>query len=335
MTVGHHILTLAALALREGYGEAQALAHAAGPSLKEPLQAALAPFAGKPEAELKQAMEARLKTLATREAFLGIAEIHPAWLVESLKKESPRVIGVILRHLPSKHVRYLLEHLPRRIVLKLPKLVESFYVSSDILKIVRGRFERQFVPMRVSHQIDCFEFSHLHCLKIEELEVLLDSLGLSELALALVHSAKKILRTVVHRFGIGEGREILNRVKRFRGQPAWLIREARYSVLSQKGKGQGTGAFLRELGFLSLAKSFGSEDGELFEPLKQKLAPPEAYLLKRSLEEQFAAFSPKAVERSTLRQAFVLDHLRELCEAGKIDPLWMESLKRDKQGEAA
>lgn len=313
---GNHIQTIAALALGEGVEEAGELSNFAGVALQSLLHGVL-----------QSPMRISLKALRAQESFLGVAEIHPAWLVESLKRESPRVIGVILRHLPSSHVRYLLEHLPRRTVLKLPKLVEAFYVTSEILQVVRKRFERSFIPMRISHQIEHFEFTHLYYLKIEELERLMDQLGLSELGLALVHASKKVLRGVVHRFGIGEGREILARVKKFQGEPVWFTQDARYSVLAQKGKGQGTKSFLRELGFLSLAKSFGSGDAGLFEALKQKLAPPEAYLLKRYLEEQPTAFTPLALKQVSVRQAWVLNHLRQLCKNGKIDPLWMESLK--------
>ncbi|MDZ4224677.1 MAG: hypothetical protein U1D33_02090, partial [bacterium] len=111
-----HIQVAGILALKEGPEEARELLAHASPEAQKTLAAVLEHFDS-------ETAEQQLKALCAQESFSGIAEIHPAWLVEALKKESPRVIGVILRHLPSKHVRYLLEHLPKRTVMQLPKLI--------------------------------------------------------------------------------------------------------------------------------------------------------------------------------------------------------------------
>lgn len=265
-----------------------------------------------------------LKTLAGQELFSGLDQIHPAWLLETLKKESPRVIGVILRHLPSRHVRYLLEHLPRHLVTRLPKLVEAFFVPSDILTAVRRRFESHFVPMPVSHQIESFAFEHLYYLKAEELEILFHELGLSELSLSFAGSPRRVLNVMLNRFNIREAKEILNRLKEFLTEPAWFFQDARYSVLELVGVGVGAQAFLAELGILALAKAFDRPQIALFETLKQKLAPERAYLLKRYLEEQWGAANPQTTGK---RQDWVLEHLRRMSGKGMVDGVWAMSLR--------
>lgn len=271
-----------------------------------------------------EALRWRLKTCVSQESFSGLDQIHPAWLLETLKKESPRVIGVILRHLPSKHVRYLLEHLPRHLTARLPKLVEAFYVPSEILNEVRRRFESHFVPMPVSHQIESFSFEHLYYLKAEELEILFHELGLSELSLSFVGSPRRVLNVMLNRFNIREAKEILSRLKQFQTEPGWFFQDARYSVLELVGVGLGAQAFLAELGILSMAKAFDRSQIALFETLKQKLAPERAYLLKRYLEEQWGAANSQTTGK---RQEWVLEHLRQMSNKGLVDGVWQMSLR--------
>lgn len=319
--MGHNISiqTIAMLALLEGKEEADALLPHLAPAASQRLSSLLSSID-------PQKIPHQLKALFSQETFSGIAEIHPAWLVEALKKESPRVIGVILRHLPSKHVRYLLEHLPKRTVMQLPKLIEAFYVPQEILELVRLRFERHFVPMRISHQLERFSFEHLYFLKTEELESLFYDLGLSELALSLQESSRKIWKIILNRFSIPDAKEILHRIKEFGVEEKWLAKDARYSILELKGKEMGAKSFLIEVGVIALAKAFSGEDIPVFECLRQKLSPENAYLLKRYLDEQI--LRPKTL-KGMRRKEWILKHVRNLSQKGKIDVLWQESLKNE------
>lgn len=267
----------------------------------------------------------RLKALAARDDFSGIADIHPAWLVEALKRESPRVIGVILRHLPSKHVRHLLEHLPKRIVLKLPKWVEAFYVPNDVLDIIRKRFERHFVPMPSTHRIHRFEFQHLTFLSIGEIETLSRDLGLSEVALALVGADSRVVKMIVNRFATADGKILLERTRQFRGEEAWLLKEARYSILEIPDSRFGADDFLKELGLRVIAKAFGPKE-TFFEALKQKLSPEQAAVLKRGIDERRDGFHALQAKR---RQESILKHVKDLCGRDKISKMWLEPLNRE------
>lgn len=302
------IQIVAGLSLLEGKEAAQALGSYLSVDQAQAWQQALDHLASVDTSQHLQALRAQ-------EDFSGIAEIHPAWLLEILKKESPRVIGVVLRHLPSKHVRYLLEHLPKRITLELPKLVEAFYVPTEVLEVIRRRVERHFVPMRISRQGEDLAFSELYYLKIEELECLFYDLGLSELSLSLVGSASSMLKIVLNRFMIREAKEVLKRVKTSQAEPHWFLQDARYSVLAMGRKELGCRRFLDELGLTCLAKAFQDSKAENFSALLQKMAPEQAYLLKRYGDE---SQEEKQSVKKDKRQHWVLDHVRRLREEGLI-----------------
>lgn len=310
-----HLQVVASLALLEAPEEALSLqAYLPGPQAQN-YQAILAALA-KGDAAL------HLKALKAQEDFSGIAEIHPAWLLEVLKEESPRVIGVVLRHLPSRHVRYLLEQLPRRLTMELPKLIEAFYVPGELLDVIRKRIERHFVPMRISHEVEPLTIQHLYYLKIEELETLCYDLGLSELALSLIGSARKILQIVLNRFTLPEAKAILSRIQRGQTEVRWFLKDARYSVLELGQKEMGTRRFLEELGLMALAKAFGRVEGSVL-ALRQKMAPERAYTFKRYLDE---ALQQTRQERVAKRAEWVLQHVERLSLEAKIDPLWKSAL---------
>lgn len=318
-----HWETVAALGLSEGKQEAAALLEVLGEASRERLRAAIDRQAQ--DGNSAEACGRRLKSLVAQERFSSLAEIHPAWLLEILGAESPRVIGVILRHLPSRHVRYLLENLPKRIVLGLPKMMEAFYVPNEILEIIRRRFEKHFVPMRISHQLEAFTFRHLYGLKVEELEALFHSLGLSELALAFIRMPRRAAEIALNRFEIPDAKAILARVNAFQEEDPRLLEDARYSILELEGEKLGARRFLGELGFIALAKAFEPGTEGLFERLEQKMAPQEAHVLKRLIQSQK---SKREGSLARKRQDWALRHLRELNELGKIDPVWQDSIRR-------
>jgi len=268
----------------------------------------------------------QLKSLRSKQDFSGIMDIHPAWLLRPLEKESPRVIGLILRHLPSKHVRYLLEHLPKRVTMRLPKLVESFYVPSEILALVWRRFERHFHPMPLARSFAQYDFDHIHYLKSEEIDHLLRDLGMSELALSLVGTTKKIAHVLLNRFSIKDAKTLVSRIKEYQNQDRTFCRESRYTVLELDGEEHGVEAFLKELGAAAFSKAFQTEQMNLFRAVSQKMSPSESYLLKRYIDSHLPAALGAFVER---RQSWVMDHIIRLSEEGSLDPQWAELRARD------
>lgn len=296
-----NLRVIGTLSLSEGKEEAASLLNYIAPSQQVALKNILEKYGD-------GSAEPNLQALAAGDDFFGLPEIHPGWLLAILKEESPRVIGVVLRHLPSKQVRFLLEHLPKRITMKLPNLIEAFYVPTELLGVVRRRLEKHFVSFRNSHQTASSDFERIYNLKLDALEALFYDLGLSELALSLIDSARSMLKVVLNRFTIRDAKEILKRVKLFQEEVSWLLKDARYSVF-QVGQGEiGPSRFLVELGLVSVAKALSPEDEECFLVLRQKMAPEKAHLFKRYWEE---VRTNAGVEKVAKRKSWVLEHMKK------------------------
>lgn len=275
-------------------------------------------YAAEPEAEFK--MGQLLRQMVASERFSSIGEVHPAWILERLRDEPPRVVGIILRSLPSKHVRYLLENLPPMLKAQLPDMVESFAVARPVLETIRRRFESHFLPMRVSRAVESPGFEHLYFLKGDELAELIREIGLTELAIALSGMQGKTLHAVFNRLPLKEAKRLQKRIREIVDVSRELFRQARYTILEVEGNHVGPERMLMRVGIAALASAMDRNHGPLVKLLMQRLEPADGYLLKRSIDERKLRHGAALAAE---RQSIVLGLVARLAEEERIDPSWI------------
>lgn len=242
-----------------------------------------------------------MRQVVASEDFSSIAEVHPAWIIEKLKGESPRIVGIILRYLPSKHVRYILENIDPMLRVQIPSLIESFAVPTDLVESIRRRFEKNFEPMRLTSRAADLSFDKLYYLKCEELSDLFCDVGLTELAMAFTTMSSKALHTVFNRMDLKDAKRLQSRIKEMMIANPMLKRQARNNVIAFEGAHVGSRRFLFELGMAAFAHAIDKDDMLLVQLVQQRLAPVDAYLLKRFVDERRARFDADvAAERRNI-----------------------------------
>lgn len=274
-------------------------------------------YASEPETRLR--MEQLIRQMVTSERFSSLAEVHPAWILERLGDEPPRVIGIILRSLPSKHVRYLLKNMPPMLRIRLPDMVESFAVAGPVLETIRARFERHFLPMRVSRSIEAMGFEHLYYLKGDELEELIRDVGLAELAIALAGLSGRTLHAVFNRLDLKDAKRLQRRMREMGEVSPELFRQARSSILEVEEKHVGPERMLMRSGLAALAAAIDPAQNDFIHLVMQRLSPPDGYLLKRLIDARRMRHVPALAAE---RQALILGQLAQLSSEGRIDPAW-------------
>ncbi|MBI2346568.1 MAG: hypothetical protein HYV03_06775 [Deltaproteobacteria bacterium] len=268
-----------------------------------------------------------LRGLQVAEDVVILHEMHPAWLAGVLESESPRVVGLLMRYLPSRHVRYLAEHLPEGLRRRLPHLLDTFAVTPTILRLVRRTFESHFVPIRPTRSAESLDFSDLAQLRGEELEALLRDLGIHELAIAFRDLPAAALHIVFNRLKFRDAKALRERILAQTAPDPLLERDAKYTIFECGVTGGDPEAVLTEIGVHALAKALSIEAEAVAEVLRQKLVPSIGYLLRRCLSGAARRTHP-AVARQ--RQAVVRARLAALASAGAVAPEWKqipESLK--------
>ena len=268
-----------------------------------------------PELRAKQ----DLNVLFAQQTFSGIAEVHPGWMLEALLRESPRVIGIILRYLPSRHVRYIMERLPREVKQFLPDMVQSFSVSPALLEVIRKNFEAQFVPMPFSRNKTDLSFDDIYVLQSEELELFMLDLGIHEMACALTSLSRQATHVLLNRFPLKIAKKIQERMKQVKLVSSALRHEARFTVLEAAGERVGTEQLLFDIGLSAFARSCGFEHENLLRCVLQKMPPQHGYVLKRALT-QWSQHQPSSVLDE--RQQLLLDRLVNLARQGAVSGAW-------------
>ncbi|MBI4365570.1 MAG: hypothetical protein HY543_02005 [Deltaproteobacteria bacterium] len=260
----------------------------------------------------------QLASLRVAEDVVLLSEIHPAWLNNVLEREAPRVVALVMRCLPARHVRYLMDHLPRAVTAQLPCLLDTFAVAPEMLHFVRRRFEARFVPVRPTPPPSAMTFADLVHLRGEELETLLHDLGIDELALAFHDLDRMAMHVVLNRLAFVDAKQLKERLEQLAGVDSLLLRDAQQSLFAI-GIASSAAAVLQEIGVHALARAFAHMSTDAVCVLRQKLAPRLGYLFSRC-----CAMAGKQVHTAvvSLRRARVLARVEVLSIRGAIDPKW-------------
>lgn len=283
----------------------------------------LAPLA---DAERAAVVAEQLAGLRAAEEVVLLSEIHPSWLVDILVHETPRVIGLLLRFLPSRHARFILDHLPRQLKEGLPHVVDAFAVPEHILRIVRRRFERHFLPMQGVAELDHFDSHTISALSMDDVVTLFHDLGIHELAMAFCRVSRSALRVLLNRLKFEEAKALLAQIESLRHLNPHVEQDAKYSILEMSLEGRDPETLIREIGIQAFAKSLVPTQLTMVALLKQKLPPSLAYLLQRDADTHVPTNDRTM---ALARQHLILVRVGALSRDGKIDPLWWRLLPED------
>lgn len=274
-------------------------------------------FLGSKDRDAK--MEKIVRQMVARERFTNLAEVHPAWILERLVEETPRIIGIILRALPVKHVTYILKNMPPMLRAQIPNIVESFAVPVPVLDVIRRRFERHFLPVRVSRSVRAAGFENIYYLNEEELCELIREVGLTELAMALSGLPGRTLAFVFNRLKVKDAKRLKQKMGEVKGGSIDLIRQARSTIFEVRGSHLGPDKMLLRIGLAALAMAIHPDEFHLIRLLQQRLEPSDGYLLKRFVDERRTRAHGETAE---IRRNLILDSITSLAKEGRIDPSW-------------
>lgn len=310
---------IAAMAVLEDADKASELISFLGSADREAVKSAIESHLTVDASERETKLKGLISSMVASEQWSGLAEIHPAWLLEELKTEAPRIIGIILRYLPSRHVRYILENLPPTVRFAIPNVVEAFSVPQPVLDVIRRRFESRFAKLRLSRAQEQFGFEHLYYLRGSELESFFRDLGLQELAMALHGISGKSLTFLYNRLSLKDAKKLQARIKLLDDVSDALRRQARFTVLEVEGENLGPDHLLLEIGLAAFARAVSLKHGELARLIEIKLDPRISYVLKRYIDERAQKNTRVMVEE---RQAIILSRVAQLAREHVIDESW-------------
>lgn len=234
------------------------------------------------EEELKKFALRELKKFGRSFHRSYLPQVHNDWIVEKLQKESPHMVSAILRNLPADRVRQILNRLPSELLTKLPKLSESYAMSSGLSEALKRRFEGYFEMTKVYDSSRPFEFQSLCYLKPILLKKVFQELGYREIALGLKLLPEKTKTLVLGRLLPKDRVEVEKYLKQNKSMSEARHKRAQVHIISQEIEDVTT--FILEIGFLVFAKAVLQQDQADIDVIFHKFSRKEARLLKKHLD---------------------------------------------------
>lgn len=264
----------------------------------------------------REALTHRIENLSRFGHRLAFEEIHPAWLLEHLKGESSRVIHLVGHFLSKPKVGYLLSHLAPE---EREPVAAQRPVPPEIIQLVQRSVERKVGMLPMFRPDGPFSFTHLACLKGEDLKTLFKEVGMEEAVRALSGVEPHLLRAFLSRFPHVQVEEIRRRLNT-RGVTPQERTRAQQNILALSLEQTPPDRLFLEIGFSVFARSLGPTEWAWAEGLSQKFSVAEGYRLRRLIRERKGS----KTKEEPGRKEEILTQLALLGRQGKIQRYWKD-----------
>lgn len=242
----------------------------------------------------------------------ALQDVHPEWLLQVLAQESPRVIAILLRYIPSQQVRYVMDRLPARLKDRMPHYVDAFSVPTPIVQTIRRRFESHFLGAAHAQDHDV-AFSRVTGLGYDDLPKFFRDLGLHEIALAFTDADDRSIQILMKRLPEADARRLEERMHHLTEVAPRLARDAKFTILEIDAEKIPAEHFLFEIGLRAFAKACGQGEGNVIRALSLKLEPRVGeWLLAQSARKAGGG------DLGGMRQEMILARLETLSRAGVV-----------------
>jgi hypothetical protein len=287
-------------------------------------------FASKEDEAGKEQL-GRVRRLSHLRPVSVLEEIHPGWILEKLRGESPRLLGLVCRFVTGEKAQYLISHLAPEERKRLPKVRESYDLSPQLVEIVRELVEKSLAVSLPQRAGEAFGFSHIAWMRDDDLRTFFRDLGLEEIRKAFAEVEPQIFRAFLARFSPAEAKEIRGRIETGKAVSLEEKRAAQKHLvsLSLENGELPPDALFREIGYSVFARALSPDDRDWAEWICQKLAPEDGYRLKRMVQERTASQPETTLQE---RKEKILHRLSLLAQKGLIRRYWKEENEAKKPG---
>ncbi len=305
---------LVAFCLAKG-GEAAQLFRFAAPEEEESLER-MARRIGKESADLV-ALKSRMQNRIRFGRRLGLEDLHPGWILEALRGESPRLLKLITEQLSADKSEYIFSHLSFEERQRLPHSARP--VAAQVIEILLHLLGEKLglVPLKADGS---FSFSHLIHLKGEEFRTLIRDLGIEEIRRAFSGVENELLKAFLARFPLVDAAEIHRRLKGGGELTLAERRKAQRHILSLNFDQLPSEKVFLEIGFSLFSQALQGNEFAWAERLCQKLPLVEGYHFKRYLQDR----DPGETFRNSSPKDEILKRVIALAQEGKIHRYWKD-----------
>jgi flagellar motor switch protein FliG len=262
-------------------------------------------------------MVRELKQMMTFRALKGLEGVEPSWLSHGFKGESPRVVAIVLMHMPSSIVKQVVARLPDPVKEAMPSRDELKGVPMELLKLVRARFDAKFASMPLERDVTTLRFRDLVLLTAKELVTVIRHAGADEVACAFLAVGKRALAEFLQRIPPEDAEELLAAVKRADVKDQMELKPARVFLAKVLSSFNNTDELFQKAGLYRLARAISVEDVTFIRQISQRFPRAHGRLLGEYLDRARELGLDETQVRRLRDQ--LLDVVVNLSRRGKIE----------------
>jgi hypothetical protein len=262
----------------------------------------------------------RLKTFLDPAYVEKIDEIHPSWIASYIENEPPALAGMILKSLPSRYVPRILSAMDDKLVGEVRRVVKQLNPSPRVRDLLLLILVRRFNLINRLSGIGCDPFEMLFFLNSNELMVLIEEMGVSELAMACQNLPDKDFDYICRKLPDKLQEKVQLKLEQYSDIDPERIRRARRCFLHMKDEKyyeKGQLVAFTALHILTLALCDVPEQRVNF--LAYKLPIKTGMLLRHLIGESKNPPPPEEVAESRRE---IMEKIVYLSEIDRIRSLW-------------
>jgi flagellar motor switch protein FliG len=262
-------------------------------------------------------MVRELKQMMTFRAIKGLEGVEPSWLSAGFKGESPRIVAIVLLHMPSSIARQVTARLPEAVRDAMPSREELKPVPLSVVKLVRARFDAKFASMPLERDVAELRFGDLVLLTAKELVSVVRHVGADEIACAFLAVGKRALAEFLSKLAPEDAEELIAAVRRADIKDQMELKAARGFLGKVLEAFNNTDELFQKAGLYRLARAISVEDATYTRQISQRF--PRAH--GRLLGEYLAKVRENGLDEAQVHRLRdqVIDVVVNLSRRGKIE----------------
>jgi flagellar motor switch protein FliG len=262
----------------------------------------------------------RLKSFLDEAYLERIDEIHPTWISDYLSREPPALAGLVLKTLPPAYLRKVVKELPSDIGSTIRWEVKGVKPRAFLRELLLTILVRKFELINRMSGIGDDPFEMLFFLDAGELGILIEEIGLSELAMACQKLPEKDFSYICSKLSENIRPKIEVKMELYESISKERIVRARRCFLHMKDENlYEKGQLITFTGLHLLSQSIRGITGRRVPFLIYKLPRKNGVLLQKMLEQDAGKISQAEIDE-TRRE--IVEKIVYLSEIDRIRSLW-------------
>jgi hypothetical protein len=261
----------------------------------------------------------RLKSLMDPSFFEDIEEVHPGWMAAHLEEQPLQLAGMALKSLPPRYIPKVVQAMRPEKVARIQKEMHGVNPTDFQKELLLAVLVRDFRLINCLSGVSQDPFEMIYYLNGQELLVLMEELGVAELAMACQDLSAEDFHSIAGKLPPKMQEKIKIKLGQYERTPPERVKQARHSFLHLQDELYEKGRLIEFTGLGIMARALVGAPPERIDFVAHKLPPREGGVLLKMVRRLGGEAD---AEQASVTRPEVVEKITYLAEIDRIRSLW-------------